>query len=352
MLAGPVALLVLRALAPEPIAAPEQVEPTVDLRWDAPPECGPSEELIARIEILLGRPLGQPGDPNLEVAGRVVVEGEGLVLVLEFHQPVARIRELRGRTCVELRDAAAVVLAVTVDPLVPLTEETEETEETDGTERTDAIAETEETEVEPPEPEPEPEPTPALDRAVQIEGSLRVAGGIHYGALPGVAGGPSLAVGLRWRVLRAELVGGFWSSRSARFEQAPEVGANVSFGWVAPRVCGVPATPRVSFPLCAGVEIGGMRGAGFGTPGARVRTLPWIAAEVGAAVSVGLPGPLALWLGVDGVVPLVRPGFTVAGLGELHRVPAFAVQALVGLEIRLVSGRATDSSATGQGNGA
>src|SRR5690606_34183477 len=100
--------------------------------------------------------------------------------------------------------------------------------------------------------------------------------------------GPSLAVGLRWRALRAELVGTYWLSRTQRFEQVPEVGATLSLGWVAPRVCGVPSTPRVSFPLCAGVELGGMRGSAFGTSGARARTLPWVAAELGGAVSIGL----------------------------------------------------------------
>jgi hypothetical protein len=342
--AGVAVLLALRALAPEPAEpAAELTEPVVEISWDAPPECGLRDELVVRIETLLGRPLGHPGDPDLDVVGRVEVEADGLLLVLEFRQPVARVRELRGRTCAELRDAAAVVLAVTVDPLVPLAEEPEPEPEP-------------EPELVTPEPElvtPEPEPAPELapPRTDRIDVLLRFAGGIQYRALPTIAGGPSLALGLRWRALRAELVGSWWLTRAAHFEQPPEVGATISLGWVATRVCGVPSTQRVSFPLCAGVELGGMRAAAFGIPAAATRTLPWIAAEFGGAVSLALPGPLALWIGVDGVIPLVRPGFTIAGLGELHRVPAFAVQTLLGLEIRFEAARATDSRSAGQGDG-
>lgn len=340
---GPAALLALRALAPEPepVVVPE---PAVAITWDAPPECGLRDELVERIEFLLGRPLGQADDPSLEVAGRVEAQADGLVLVLEFRQPVERVRELNGRTCAELRDAAAVVLAVTIDPLAPLAEPEP------------APAPEPEPEPEPaPEPEPEPAPTPIPESVTpthQIGGLLRLGGGIQYPALPGVAGGPALAIGLQWRALRAELVGTWWLSTAARFEEAPEVGAALSLGWAAPRICGVPSTGRVSFPLCAGVELGGMRGAAFGAPGARTRTLPWIAAELGGAVSVALPGALALWIGADGVIPLIRPGFTIGGLGELHRVPPFAFQALLGVEIRFDAGRSTDPSPDGQGDGA
>jgi hypothetical protein len=277
----------------------------------------------------------------------VQTEADGMILVLEFRQPVARVRQLRGHTCTELHDAAAVVLAVTIDPLVPLDE--------------DEGPEVEAPEVEAPEVEASPEPEIEMAAEPEVETAprstpqlglrLRIGGGVHYGALPGVAGGPSLAIGLRWRALRAELVGTWWLSKPARFDSVPEVGATLSLGWVAPRVCGVPSTPRVSFPLCAGVELGAMRASSFGVPVPRPRTLPWIAAQFGGAVSVGLGGPLALWVGIDGIIPLTRPGFTIRGLGELHRAPPFAFQALLGFEIRLATGRTTDPSVAGQGSG-
>jgi hypothetical protein len=351
--AGLAALLVLRGFAPEVHTdAAKVVAPVVDISWDAPPECGSRAEFVEHIETLLGRPLGQAGDPELEVVGRITTEPAGMLLVLEFRQPVARVRELRARSCVELRDAAAVVLAVTIDPLVPLADPP-----------TRPVEPEPEPEPEPelePEPEPEAEPKPVAPqpeaqtpgrRSQELAVVLRIAGGIQYRALPSIAGGPVLALGLWRRALRAELVGAWWLTGTTHFDVAPEVGATLSLGWVAPRVCGVPSVGRVAFPLCAGIELGGMRAAAFGTADARTRTLAWVAPELGGATHVQLSRPLALWIGVDGVIPLVRPSFIISSLGELHRTPPFAFQALLGLEIRLDAGRATDPRLDGQGVG-
>jgi hypothetical protein len=328
--------------------------PIVEVRWEAPPECVQRDELVERVEILLGRPLAQAGDPDLEVEGRIEAAGQGFVMSLQFQRPVERVRELRGATCVELRDAAAVVLAVTIDPFVPLAEIPSDPPEPEPEPEPEPV-EPEPVEPEPVEPEPEltePERTaPELRRQRELGFLLRVAGGVQVRALPSVAGGPSLAVGLRWRSLRAELVGAWWQGAQTQFPEVPAVGATLSLGWVAPRLCGVLRAGRVGFPLCGGVELGGMRGAGFGTPGARTQTLIWVAAELGGAMTIELGRSMALWVGVDGVVPLARPGFSIIGLGELHRAPPIAVQALLGLEIRFDPARSMDPRATGQGSG-
>jgi hypothetical protein len=347
--AGLAALLALRSFAPEAHAeALEEDAPVVEVAWEAPPECGSRAEFVERIEVLLGRPLGQVGDPDLEVVGRIAIEATDLLLVLEFRQPVARVRELRASSCAELQDAAAVVLAVTIDPLVPLAETPARPPEAEPATE--------------PEPEPELAPTPApVEPSPPASTSphtkpalalaLRISGGVQYRALPTIAGGPSLALAV-WRgALRAELVGAWWLTGTSHVDAAPEVGATLSLGWVAPRVCGVASAGRVTFPLCAGVELGGMRAAAFGTADARTRTLVWIAPEFGGATRVELSRSLALWIGLDGAIPLVRQVFTIAGLGEIHRTPPFVFQALLGLEIRLDVGRATDSRVGGQGVG-
>jgi hypothetical protein len=360
--AGLAALLASCSFAPEAHEALREDAPVVDIAWEAPPECGSRAEFVERIEALLGRPLGQVGDPDLEVVGRIATEATGLLLVLEFRQPVERERELRASSCAELQDAAAVVLAVTIDPLVPLAETPTRPPEAEPA-----------TEPEPePEPAPEPalEPTPAPEPALEptpapsppaptsrrtkseIGLALRISGGIEYRALPSIAGGPALALAV-WRgALRVELVGAWWLTGTSHVDTAPDVGATLSLGWVAPRVCGVARAGRVAFPLCVGVELGGMRAAAFGTADARTRTLAWIAPEFGGAARVELSRSLALWIGVDGAIPLVRQVFTIAGLGEIHRTPPFVFQVLLGLEIRLDAGRATDSRVGGQGVGA
>jgi hypothetical protein len=361
VLASVLAACLLSGLGPTPDPGPDsgpgiEPGPEVEIVWRAAPDCGSQAQLVARIEAVLGRPLGQPGDPELRVEATIVAEGDGLVLRLAFERPVVRVRELRGRDCEALGEAAAVVLAMTIDPLLPEPEPEPEPERERERER-EREPEPEPEPIVPaaPEPEPapakpEPEPAPAgTDTASELGLLLRLAGGVQSNALPTLAGGPSVALGLRWRALRAELVGAWWLTRTASFEQTPEVGASLSLGWVAPRLCGVPATARVGFPLCAGIELGGMRARGLGLADARAQTLPWIAAELGAGLHVALTGPLALSLAFEGVVPLTRPGFTVAGLGELHRTGPFALQALIGVEIELARVRVTDRRGGGQG---
>ena len=340
LLAAPPVEQVERHEAPDPAADPE-----LEISWTAPPQCPTREQLIAQTEALLARPLAQPGDPALELVGRIDVEGEGFVLRLDFRRPVARVRELRGSDCAELRDAAALVLAMTIDPLASLNELPDEEpprpEEPAGEPaEDDPVDEAVDQAREPSDPgEPVDDEAGAAEETPErreLGGHLRLAGGVSLGPLPRVAGAPSLALGLSWRALRVELVGAYWLAADAVLDETPGVGARISLGWAAPRVCGVPSVSRVEFPLCGGIELGGMRGAAFGTSDARARTLAWVATQLGGGVSVELGRTVALWAGVDLVVPLTRPGFAIAGLGELHRSASVAFEACLGVEVHFV----------------
>ena len=309
--------------------APAEVLPSVEVEWSAPPECGTRDAVIAQTEALLGRPLGHPDDPELELRAEVSGDANsGYQLQLVFIQPVVRQRVLVAETCVELQAAVSTILAVTLDPLATLNEPEPEPEpQTPPEPRAELELPTEPEPQTPPEPEP-----PFVSDEARVRGFVRVAGGLTYPILPQVAGGPAVAIGLGWRALRAELVGSLWLSGQVRYPLTPEVGAQFMLGWVTPRVCVAPRAGPLHIPLCAGVELGGVRGTGFGTPDARSRTLAWIAIEAGAALEMELNDQLALWLGVDAIAPLTRPGFSFAGLGELHRVPGIAFAALLGLQ--------------------
>lgn len=314
-------------------------KPLLELDWRAPPDCVTPSELLTRVELLLGRPLQLDGDPNIDLRAEIVRDEAELLLHLEFRQPTAREREFRANSCAELLDAAAVVLAVMIDPLASLNELPPAPSETEP-----------EPEPKPPRepaPEPEPEPKPNPPAVTQLGGLVRLGGGVLVPSLPGVAGGPTLALGLRRRALRVELVGAYWASQPARHTAMPELGARISLGTVATRVCGVPRVGPVEFPLCGAVELGGMRGVAFGTPDAVARALPWVAIQAGGAASFGFARMLALWVGVDVVAPITRPGFSIDGLGSLHRTPALGFAAILGIEAHL-GGELTDLGRRGQ----
>lgn len=347
-------LLALRMLAPpeiepEPETAPTD-RPLLELDWRAPPDCVTPSELLARVELLLGRPLQLDGDPDIDLRAEIVRDETELSLHLEFRQPTVREREFRAHSCAELLDAAAMVLAVMIDPLASLNElPAAPTEPSDAPPASEPLPEPEPTPPrEPaPEPEPEPEPEPNPPAVTQLGGLVRLGGGVLVPSLPGVAGGPTLALGLRRRALRVELVGAYWASQPARHTAMPELGARISLGTVATRVCGVPRVGPVEFPLCGAVELGGMRGVAFGTPDAVTRTLPWLAIQAGGAASFGVARMLALWVGIDAIAPITRPGFSIDGLGSLHRTPALGFAAILGIEAHF-GGDLTDWRRRGQ----
>jgi hypothetical protein len=115
-------------------------------------------------------------------------------------------------------------------------------------------------------------------------------------------------------------------------EREPEVGAEIQLGAAALRGCPVLKARRWEFPLCAGVELGAMVARGLGVEKAAVQRSLWAAATVGGAAAWQPVRAIALWAQVDAVVPLVRPGFAVGGLGSLFRAPAAGVQGFFGLE--------------------
>ena len=78
-----------------------------------------------------------------------------------------------------------------------------------------------------------------------------------------------------------------------------------------------------------------MRGQGEGLDVPRRAALPWLAAEVVAGLRVDVLRRLSIRADVSMLVPLLRPGFTLDGMGTLHRAAAVGGTAGAGLEVRL-----------------
>jgi hypothetical protein len=100
------------------------------------------------------------------------------------------------------------------------------------------------------------------------------------------------------------------------------------------RGCGVLHPGPFELGLCGGFEAGQAIGEGQGYSGSRGDAIPWAAATLGAALSWAPRRWLALWLGVDLAVPVLRGRFTTAGLGELFKVGPVSLRGALGLELR------------------
>lgn len=165
-------------------------------------------------------------------------------------------------------------------------------------------------------------PGPARLRAWALFGE----GGVGVASLGPVGGRAGLGVALLGRLWRAEL--GFSSWTPVRVDIGQFF---VLAGQLAG--CAVPRVRSVEFPLCARVELGGLGGRGA-VVGGRRRTAPWLLALPGAGVSWETAGGrLALGLRADAVLPVLRPAFASDEGDPILRV-GFGVQVLAAIELR------------------
>jgi hypothetical protein len=312
------------------------LEPPVSLAWQAPETCPQREAIDARLHALLPDfgELATPDTPaSLRVIGRIEPAGDRWTVTLVFESDRGTDeRSFSGPDCVALADAAALVVAVAIDPL--------------GVSQTIAYEE--------PTPEPEPEPTPKLppaeppppttttyalpidDAPPRDEPTARFAfallGGGGYGPLRLAQAGVGVELGAFGPWWRASLRGLWLAPRRQSFAAGEARFDGVA---IAVRGCGVPAVRRVEFPICAGVEAGSLRGAGTGTTlDARDANIPWVAVLVGPGLRWAVMDRIALGVDLELLAPLVRGGFTIDGTA-VQQIAPVGVQALAGVELRL-----------------
>jgi len=321
--------------------------PPPEVRWTGPAEC-PSDMLTDALDRLLA---GSSVATPIRVEATVERTLDGWSIRTDFDAGPGRAgqRTFQAPSCRTVTQAAALAIAIAVDPgvldrWVPMTDEVTAMEPA-----APVVPELPEPEVSVPAPsEPPPSlgpieaarPTPASVREARREPSLRwrglvgVAGSVDGGALPGAGLGIVATVGVLHRGFRGELV----ASRRFATQQAaaadPRVGGSFTQWWVGARGCGVPRLGAVELPLCAGLEGGQTVGRGIGLPAWRRSAQPWWAGLLDA----GLAWPVRPWLALTAratlAVPLLRQDFSIAGLGVVHRVGPVEGRGTLGVELR------------------
>lgn len=303
----------------------------IEIEWSAPPECPAPAELRASVVQLLG---GERTRERVRAEATVVREGEGYAaqLVLAVGEQRSE-RRLQASGCAALADAVAVVVAVTVDPVQLLDEDREHVEVAEPI--AEPIAAPVVAPIDVPEIPSVPVSAPTQARARAPGVHVRVFSGPDFGATPKITGAIGGAIGLRGRWWRAEIDGSFAFARTTSLPSDEDVTAKISRWSIGARGCGVPTRGRLEVPLCAGVEVGQLVGAGTGQTMARAtRARPWIAAVGGPALAIAVVPRLAIVVGADLVVPLWRARFEI-GTQRIHRPQPIGVRGLVGVELRL-----------------
>ena len=297
----------------------------VAIVWEAPPECPDADSVVRYAERLLGQPLSTPRSQRVFARATVRRDEAGnwnLGLLLTSNGHLSE-ETLVAKQCATLRDAVGLQVALATDPVAAA-----------RAIETDTITKSQEPRAPPIEPNGAAPPGehPAEPRA---QAGLRLAGGAELGLLPSIELGAALTLWVQRSAWRGELSGVGLGGSSAHFESMPSIGAHLQLYGGAARGCAVPRIGRAELPVCLGVELGVMRAEGFGAQMTDTSHSLWGAIVVGPAFRLPVTQTVSLWLGVDELVPFLRPGFNVHNLGTFYTAPEEATRIWAGCELRL-----------------
>ena len=347
--------IVLAVLSP----ALRPVDPAeaVALHYEAPPSCPERDVVRAMVNDTLA---ALPETENRHVvSAQIVVEDEvpaSFRLDLAIDDGTTTLtKTLRGPTCSELTQTAAVLVAIAVDPRIAglaVAAPALEPPQVDGVvppavpaDIGDPSAPTEATSqpavlitTQNPAPLRLESLSPVLRSRVRRARpglDLRLAGGGGFNLQPGFAGFGTAALGVEGNRWRVEAGVRYWPPKQAVQAQATGRFQLVS---MVVRGCAVPSVRTLAFPLCGGASIGGIHGRGVVVDRTAAAWFPWLALTAGPSVRWRLHERVALWFGADVVVAVLRGSFVVQPLREpVHRPGVVGFTTAVGLVIPLIA---------------
>lgn len=323
--------------------------------WTAGPSCPDAEALRLELVRLLHRELRFDPDADARVEGVIVPRAGGFELALsvwagELHER----RTLRAERCEDLRTAAALVVAVALEPWAageapPVVPEPEDEPAAPPAQGAPAATPTvidprgepappttrdrDDASLHPASPGPPPSP-PARRRgrvALLVHGGLGIA---QHAMLAGGLGGALAYLGRGWRV---ELTGLHWWPTPIDVAGGVSVRPRATVGGL--RGCWVPRRGRWELPICGGLEAGGVRASATG-PGVTTTTStgPWLGVLAGAGAAWRATGWLSVRAGADLTVSAWRSAFHLqqgATAVPVLTQPPVGLRVLAGVELRL-----------------
>ena len=326
--------------------------PGLDVSWTAPTGC-PAQNAVSRdIQNLAGQPL--PRLTEGRVVGRVEATPTGYRLELDLlSSGKHEHRSIEAEDCQTLARAAALMVAVAVDPVATSTTIAWSAQPNPGPATRSGVtassAQPDSDRKSKPKPEPEPAPELTVEKAPppgQQDGrpqlpslslGLGLSGGGALGLTPGRTGG--LEAELAWvrPRLRLTAAGHHWFSQATAVESGASLAAAVSGATV--RGCHAASAAAMEFPVCMLVELSALHGSGIGP---RVSARRGADLYVGVGASVGanwvIRPRFALRARIDVLVAVRRPGFHLnRGLeqDEAFRMYRIGVRLVLGPQLRL-----------------
>lgn len=328
------------------------------LRWNAPPSCPSRAEVEAAIAANLGRPIGAADAGALAATATVEPTAEGrwsLRLSLEPHGAPPALRVAVADDCTLLAETAALMVAVAIDPEratrhplasaprsrlpadVPLEPDVAPVEpplavDNGATAPAPPSAATSRAPSPPRSPNHPTTPTRNSAPRRPLRAALAAGPVLDVGALPRPAPGLAVRLALLTRA-RIELGVLHLFERPARIDS--ERGGDLRLTAAQLVACPRLLRRRLELPLCAGFELGAMRGEGVGLPVRTRDRVAWFAFLLDGRL-LWAPIPRLAFGGQLGLAtPLLAARFRIAGLaGDLHRAAPIAFRAALTVELR------------------
>ncbi|MDB5213110.1 MAG: hypothetical protein JWO86_1037 [Myxococcaceae bacterium] len=339
-----VACLVIALVALTPMTARAQPAgaastPLLDLGWSAPDGCPDRAHVVAHVESLVGG--RRAGQHSLTARGRITATGGSspspryrLELVVNDAANGAP-RTMSGDDCSRLADAAALVLALDIDPDA-------------GTHGDQPPSDAPENEPEPIDPEVPrlraPERTPPLrlprrDAPPRAPGSTHVEGfaGARFlfdsGSLPRPTLGVAAAGALVRGPFALDLQAAIYQSQFTLSGPHHGVGgAYVSLATVGAQACWGGIAGEVDWRGCAGGELGrnGTTGVSIAHPESSASV--WTALSAMVRARIWPERVISPTIGLGAVHPLTAPTITIQGFGTVFEPPAALIRLFLGVE--------------------
>jgi hypothetical protein len=290
--------------------------------WQAPAGCPSRGQVSGEIARLLGGEIRVPQDGD--ITARAVVE-HGLTWSLAMDTELAGRpgrRSLEAASCQDLANAAALIVALMIDP-----------------EAVAAHATTPQPVAVPPQPmdeSPATDPAPeSRPRAVEYLVGIHAAG--SYGTLPSLDVGLGGGIGLQGRRWRAELRGTYGLRRDQKAMAVSPAGSYGQFNFVAAALAAcINLGPQgFAFGPCGDAEFGVISAKGVGVSQSLPASTLWSALGAGGYAAVSLGHHLGLPLHVDVLAPLRRSEFVFKNEpNRVFQAPAVGVRVSAGIELR------------------
>jgi hypothetical protein len=325
-----VALLVSLVVAP-----PHAHGGSFQIDFRAPPGCPDAAALHAAIAKLLGA-AADTAEFRVRVDVEQVAGTWRLRLTTRDAAGATGERELRGASCAEVVDGAALIVALAVDPAaVARASARAETDEASARRRQIDDDEA------PPAgsvltPRARPPAPGASTRSAAARppwgGRIRGFVAADWGSLPSAAPGLGVAAAVTRGRLRGEVGLAYWLQQRAPASADPGAGGDLFLVTGTTRACAI--VTAAALAVCGGLEAGSMRGRGYGVDQPASGAALWLAPTLGVGRAWRWRS-FGLWTELALLAPLTRAHFTLDTVGEVHRAAPLSVRAVVGGEVTL-----------------